>query len=260
MARRREADRFLGSKGVSVIRDSLQLGDAIAAARRFSRNGVLIAEEYVPKGFPHVVGGDIFVVDGRIRFWGLMSCLRDEDMGGLVPTGKMLPAGLSPDVEESIRGVLQRLVSSLNIRQGELNVEVIVSLDGTPYVLELGARAGGNMIPIQLSDASGIDLVAANIQCAMGEDPGPVDFDGSGPACAHVVLHAREAGLLERVEYGALAPSVYREVLYRKPGERVERFGDAGDAVGIAFIRFGCAEEMRDALSEAARDVRVVVS
>ena len=37
----------------------------------FSRNGTLICEEYIRKTFPYVIGGDIFVVDGKVHFWGL---------------------------------------------------------------------------------------------------------------------------------------------------------------------------------------------
>lgn len=89
-----------GSKGVSVLDDLSGLDAAIAHAGKFSRNGTLICEEYIRKSFPHVVGGDVFVVDGEVRFWGLMSCLRDEGLGGLVPVGKKplpdFPAAKTP--------------------------------------------------------------------------------------------------------------------------------------------------------------------
>lgn len=249
-----------GSKGVTVIRNPFQIEAAVSEARRYSRNGVLIAEEYIPRGFSHVIGGDIFVADGEVRFWGLMSCLRDDGLGGLVPTGEMFPAGLPSDAEGAVKAALQNLVKSLGIRQGELNVEVIVSKNGDPYVLELAARAGGNMIPVQLSDASGVDLVAANIKSAMGEDPGCIDFDGHGDAYAHIVLHSPVPGIFRFVDYGALGANVYREVLYKSPGDEVARFSDAGDAVGIAFLKFKSPEEMRSALDGAsAQRAKVVV-
>lgn len=241
-----------GSKGVTVVEDMDGIDAAASAARSYSRNGLLIAEEFIRRSYPNVIGGDIFVVDGEVRFWGLMDCLRDDCMGGMVPVGEMLPTALPAELLERVRDVLSRLVSSLGIVSGEMNVEVIVGEDGEPYVLELGARAGGNMIPVQLSDASGIDLVAASVRCAMGEDPGEVSFAGDGPAVAHLVLHSREAGDFDCVEYGALAPHLYREVLYSEPGDKVASFENAGDAVGIAFFRFGYADEMREMLATSA--------
>lgn len=248
-----------GSKGVTLLKSLEGLDAAVSAARAFSRNGVLIAEEFVRSSYSNVVGGDIFVVDGEIRFWGLMDCLRDEKSGGMVPVGKMLPTALPEKFLLNVKEALSRLVYSLGIESGELNVEVIIGENGKPYVLELGARAGGNMIPVQLSDASGIDLVSAAVRCAMGRDPGVPEWDASssGAACAHVVLHSSRSGRLHSVEYGQLEPFLCREVLYKSPGSHVSAFCDASDAIGIAFFRFGSTVEMRKALSKFVPFVRL---
>lgn len=248
-----------GSKGVTVVGGPDGVADAVSRARGLSRNGVLIAEEFIECSYPSVVGGDVFVKGGEVRFWGLMECLRDEARP-LVPAGEKLPVGLPPRDLAAVKDVLQRIVTLLDIRFGELNVEVLVGKGGVPYVLELGARAGGNMIPVQLSDASGVDLVAANVLCAMGEDPGDLDFDGEGRCCAHVVLHAETSGCFAGVQYSdEMAPHVYREVLYVPPGGRVEAFDGADKAVGIAFLEFGDADEVDRLLGDVRRHVRLSV-
>lgn len=249
-----------GSKGVSVLEGPSELDAAIRRASAFSRNGILIAEEYIRRGFPDVIGGDVFVADGEVRFWGLMRCLRDEALGGLVPVGEVMPSGLSADQESAVKGALQRLVSHAGIRFGELNVEVMVGEDGLPYILELGARAGGNMIPVQLTDASGVDLVATNVLCSMGEDPGNVDFDGRGACCAHYVVHSRRAGVFERLEVpDEVASCVYRTVMYKDPGDPVEPFDGADKAVGILFMRFGDEGEASHILAGISGEVGVVL-
>lgn len=251
-----------GSKGVSVLDDLTDLGAAIAYASEFSRNGVLICEEYIRKGFPHVVGGDIFVLDGKVEFWGLMSCLRDENLGGLVPVGKKIPSGLPTGADSAVKDVLQGLVSALGIRFGELNVEVIVSEDGVPYVLELGSRAGGNMIPVQLSDASGCDLVAANVLCAMGEHPGNIAWDSSecDGAFATYVLHSGIDGTFCEIEKSdAICQHVYREVIYKEPGNSVEAFDGANKALGIEFLRFADKAEMDYILGGISSEIYPVV-
>ncbi|RGW92047.1 ATP-grasp domain-containing protein [Collinsella sp. AF05-8-2] len=251
-----------GSKGVSVLEDLSALDAAIAHASGFSRNGTLICEEYIRKTFPHVIGGDIFVVNGEVRFWGLMSCLRDEGLGGLVPVGKKTPSGLSARESAAVKDVLQRLVAALGVRFGELNVEVIVGEGGVPYVLELGSRAGGNMIPVQLSDASGRDLVAANVLCAMGEDPGDIAWDSAEckGAYATYVLHSGTDGVFEGVEKSeAIGPHVYREVIYKERGEAVEAFDGANKALGIEFLRFAEEAEMDEILRSITREIRSVV-
>lgn len=238
-----------GSKGVSIVDDPSDLARAVVCAAEAGRNGILIAEEFLEKSYPHVIGGDIFVVDGEIRFWGLMDCVRDA-AADLVPTGKMMPTGLDEEQMRLVRGVLQSLVDSLDIRFGELNVEVILGAANVPYVIELGSRAGGNMIPVQLSDASGIDLVAANVLCAMGEHPERIDFERSEKAYATHVLHSFAEGDFESIQIDEeLAAHVYRTVLYVGEGDRIEPFNGANRALGIVFLEFDSPRQMHDNIS-----------
>ena len=252
-----------GSKGISVIgsADERAFVDALALAGEFSRNKVLVLEEYIRSGFPRVIGGDVFVVDGEVRFWGLMSCLRDNAMGGLVPVGERNPSGLTAAQTDKVKEQVQALVTSLGIRFGELNVEVIVGEDDTPYFLELGARAGGNMIPVQLGDISGIDLIEANVRCAMGDTSLDVAFGGNDDAVATYVLHAREAGVFQGVEFAPeLEEHVYRLVPYAEPGVRVDSFNNASKAIGIAFMRFDDVAQMEGLLGRADQLITVKVS
>lgn len=243
-----------GSKGVTVLDDpeGESVSRALASAREYSRNGTLVLEEFILPSFPRVVGGDVFVVDGEVRFWGLMSCLRDELLGGLVPVGERWPSGLSGAQLGAVREQVQALVSSLGIRFGEMNVEVIVGEGDTPYLLELAARAGGNMIPLQLSDVSGIDLVEANVRYAMGDRSLDVSFDGvsaDGAFCTYLP-HVRERGLFEGIVLDPrIAPYVYRQDIFVELGEEVAPLNNASKALGVLFLRFPDASTMEDALA-----------
>ena len=249
-----------GSKGVSVIEalDEDGFVRALDHAAEFSRNGILVLEEYIEATFPRVIGGDVFVVDGRVRFWGIMSCLRDESLGGLVPVGERNPSGLSAAQTSKVKDVIQELVSSLNIRFGELNVEIIIGRDETPFFLELGARAGGNMIPVQLSDISGIDLVEANVRCAMGDNSMNVDFDGAPDVVCTYVLHAPKSGIFRGLSISSqIERHVYRKVMYIEEGASVDGFDSASKAIGILFLRFGDERQMNASL-EGLRECVVV--
>ena len=251
-----------GSKGVTVLRglDEQSLAGALKAARAFSRNGTLVAEEYIEYGYPHLIGGDIFVAHGRVVFWGLMDCLRDAAMGGLVPVGKAYPCALDQRRMAMVKDEVQRLVTSLSLDFGEMNAEVIVGADGRPYILELGARAGGNMIPIQLTDISGKDVVEASVRYAMGDGTMDVAFDGNDQAVATCVLHSAVSGTFRGVEYApGFRPYVYREMVYVEPGDRVERLENGSQAFGVVFARFPDAETMRRELACVSDNIRVLV-
>lgn len=248
-----------GSKGVSIVEDQASFVLAVEAADKINNNGVLIAEEYIEKEYPCVIGGDIFVIDGEVRFWGLMDCMRDTAVE-LVPTGKKTPTNLSAEQKRSIKDALQRLVRTLGIRFGEMNVEVILGRENTPYIIELGSRAGGNMIPVQLSDASGIDLVEANVLCAMGETPENLDYDLSHDAYATHVLHSLQDGIFDGIEIDeVLSPSVYRTILYEQEGEQIESFDGANKALGIIFMRFDSLQQMNDNMADVNEHIHVLV-
>ena len=252
-----------GSKGVTVLeqRDEGAFAQALEHAASFSRNRVLVLEEYIRSGFPRVIGGDVFVANGEVRFWGLMSCLRDEGLGGLVPVGERYPSGLSAEQMAAVREQIQALVTSLDLRFGELNVEVIVGEDGLPYFLELGARAGGNMIPVQLSDLSGIDLVEANVRYAMGDSSMSVDFSESDQVICTYVPHAARSGAFEGLEFAPeIEPHLYRTVMYVEPGATVERFDGANKAIGILFLRFDSVKQMEELLARMGEFIQVRVA
>lgn len=235
-----------GSKGVTVLDDMDGLEEAVAWADSYSRNKILLVEEYVWRGYPSIIGGDIFIWDGKIVFYGEMECLRDTLRSPLIPIGKKTLM-LSDTQRKCIRSELQRVVAALDIRFGEMNIEIVLDKDNNVHFLELGPRAGGNMIPVQLGDAFGIDMVKANVRAAMGEAP---DFIGTEVTAhpgffMHYVLHSYGNGLFNGVFIDdCLRRFVYREVIYKKEGDEVKVFDGADKALGIVFLRFDTVDEM----------------
>lgn len=248
-----------GSKGVTTLNSTDGLVEAMAWADSYSRNKILIAEEFIHRSFPDVVGGDIFVNDGKVVLFGEMTCLRGDHGKGLVPIGERWPGGLSKKETDRIHHELQRLVTMLGIRFGELNIEILLDKDDNVHFLEVGPRAGGNMIPLQLSDAFGVDLVKANIAVAMGEFL-QLDVNSQSGCFVTYVLHSYINGTFQGVEFSdEIAPHVYRKVLYKKPCDAVEAFDGAGKAVGIVFLHFDTVDEMNMYCDRMEEMVRIVL-
>lgn len=236
-----------GSKGVSIINETEELNKAISYAKSYSRNNELIIEEYIERSFPSVIGGDIFVWDGKIVLYGLMECLRDLTNSPLIPIGEKKPLLVSEDEESLIKSELQRVITTLDIRFGELNVEILLDKNHKVHFLELGPRAGGNMIPIQLSDAYDIDLVEANVKAAMGEAPSFINkaLSVKSGCYMHYVLHSYNSGNFRGVSIDkSIEDKIYRKVIYKKEGDKIEYFDGAGKAIGIIFLHFNNVDEM----------------
>lgn len=234
-----------GSKGVTVLKSLEGLEKAIQWAESYSRNKILIVEEFIESSFPAVIGGDIFVWDGRIVLYGEMSCLRGSEHDGLIPVGKKSPAGLDDKQTANVHKELQRMITMLGIKFGELNIEILLDKNNNVHFLELGPRAGGNMIPIELSDIFGVDLVEANVLAAMGENPYLKPERKAGYFTTYV-LHSNIDGAFKSVSIAAkVANNVYRKEIYKNTGEVIEAFDGAGKAVGILFFRFETEAELQ---------------
>lgn len=248
-----------GSKGVTLLDNIHGLSSAICHADEYSRNKIIIAEEFIERGYPYVIGGDIFVTEGKIILFGNMACMRDNGGKSLIPIGKRLPDGLNKRQTANLRHELQRLVSALHLKGGEMNIEIIVDKDDNIHFLELGPRAGGNMIPIQLSDAYGVDLIRANISVAMGDKP-TLELHDPGYCYLTHVLHSHINGEFQGIEFSdEIKRYIYRKVIYKKDGDKVSDFDGAGKAIGIIFMRFDSEKEMGSIQEEIDRHIHIIL-
>ena len=249
-----------GSKGVSFLKDTSELSEALSHAKDYSRNGILIVEEFIERGFPDIIGGDIFVQDGRIIFYGDMACIRGDKGKSLIPIGEKLPNGLNERQRSNLHNELDRLVKLLNIKFGELNIEVIIDREDKPHFLEVGPRAGGNMIPLQLAEAYNIDLLEANVLTAMGERVN-LNFENPTDAYATYVLHSKEEGNLKEIKIDdSLTQYIYRTVLYKNIGDKIEKFDGAGKAIGIIFMKFPSQSIMTSFQTNLEKYVKIQIA
>lgn len=230
-----------GSKGVSVADSVEDVEEATLAAFRCSRSGRVIIEEFVRAGYYGVVEGEVFVVNGAVRSWGLMHSVRGRGINPLVPTVSIHPPRLPKSVDNAIRCEVERLVRVSRIMNGPMNIEMVIDPCGDVCFIDVGPRNGGNMLAQFYSLVSGKDIVGATIAVAMGADvSNSVDYDGrSEYRWVQHILGSPRAGV-----FGGLRSSYERGEhlielhLYKKPGDRVAPFDNAGQAIGIAFLKF----------------------
>lgn len=238
-----------GSKGATVLHSWEGLDKALAFAFSFSRAHRIIVEEFIEKKHPYLIGGDIFVSDGKVILWGLLNCHRDERVNPLVPVGKSYPLLLEQSDVLQIQETLQNMIDKLGIRFGSMNVELVIDKNDRVWPIDVGPRAGGNMIPDLLGRIFGVDLVSMAVQSAMGE---PLQFEAKEPSGYYAThnLHSIRDGTYKQILFSDELKSYLKKIcLYKKPGDRVERFDNASKCLGIIFMEFphaGVANRIMD--------------
>lgn len=248
-----------GSKGATVLREPEGFEAAIDFAFSFSRGHRVIIEEFIEKKHPYLIGGDIFVSDGKVVQWGLMNCHRDSAVNPLVPVGKSYPPVLEAADLQAVKDTLQRLVTALGIRFGPMNVELIVDANNRVFPIDIGPRSGGNMIPDLLGMIFDCDVVEMSVRAAMGQHVGSAAGEET-PYYATLNLHSDRTGVFEGVTFSPeLEPYIIRKNVYKQPGDPVEFFSNAANALGIVFFRFPDQKTMIDMEEQMNRHVRIVL-
>lgn len=219
-----------GSKGLQLCVTAAEIPDAVASAERWSVSGNVILEEFLTGRHFSVEG---FFRDGRAA----LSVTTERELAGprnMISGGHLLPAPLPTEIADRLHRMCTSVLAALDHRDGPVNIDFVLTEDGEIYLIELGARLGGNGMPMLMRHAYGVNTVAAAIQLTVGE---PVELVPRAVP-NHVilrVLQAPHAGVLRRVAglaQARAAPGILECQVYKRPGERVEPYTQASHKLG----------------------------
>lgn len=249
-----------GSKGVTVLQDPNGLIEALDYAKEYSRNGMLIIEEFIVRDHPYVIEAEIFTLNGSVVTWGLINSIRDKKSNPLLPAAYSYPLDITDDRKAIIRSEVSRLVAATGNTSGAFNIEMIIDKYNRLFFLDAGPRNGGNMLPEFISMIAQKDIITATLKVAMGDaDNVNVSFDGEeGGFWGLGVLHTSKPGKFKGINYTALAKnSLIRENIQKEIGDSVRPFERCNDLVGLNFFHFQSKKEMDDVMCHMDRTMKV---
>ena len=248
-----------GSKGVTRVESADALPAAIEHALAFSHCGAFIVEQFITqRGFSSDT--DCFSVDGELVF-----CSFDEQRfdrkaeNPYTPAAYAWPSSMPEAIQTELRAELQRLMTLLHIGTGVFNIETRQGTDGKAYIMECTPRGGGNRLSEVLELATSVKLIQNAVRAAVGL---PVD-EMSDPVYhghwAEIILHAEKEGKFVKLEISPELPAeVVEEDLWVKPGDHVDSFDGANNAIGTLVLRFENAEELERAITSQQQWLKVI--
>ena len=250
-----------GSKGVNKLSDPAQLKGYFEDALSYSRDKIVLIEEFIVKNGPQI-SGDAFSVDGELVF----HCLGNEFYSTKVdkdfaPLGECWPTVMPQKVINTLADDLQRLITSLGMKSNAYNVEAIYGEDGKVYILELGARSGGSLIPQVTALATGVDMVPYVIKAAMGEDCSDLKMAPVRGFWSNYMAHSNETGKYAGIEYDDhfRKNNLIDYITDTKIGDDIHKYRDAQDCVGELILKYESHKEMMDIIENMDKYVRIKV-
>lgn len=250
-----------GSKGINKLTDKTQLKAFVEDALSYSRDKIFLIEEFIVKNGPQI-SGDAFSVDGKLVF----HCLGNEFYSTKVdkdfaPLGECWPTVMPQEVIETLTEDLQRLITSLGMKSNAYNVEAIYGEDGKVYILELGARSGGSLIPQVTALATGVDMVPYVIKAALGEDCSDLKMAPVMGYWSNYMAHANETGKYVGIEYDEdfKRNHLVDFVTDIKEGAPVHKYRDAQDCVGELVLKYDNPKQMNEVIENMDKYVHIKV-
>jgi argininosuccinate lyase len=133
------------------------------------------------------VSVEAVTVDGRTTVVGVT----DKTVAGepsFIEVGHAFPAPVEPELAQGAGALAVDTLAALGIDRGVTHTEVKLTPSG-PCVVEVNPRPGGNRITELVRRVTGIDLVAAHVALALGQEPAltPVPTGIGGAAIRFVV-------------------------------------------------------------------------
>ena len=182
-----------GSRGASRVDNATDLPNAC----EFAMNGSITHRAEIESFINGIeYGAESLVVNGEIHVLSIMKKWMTEPPY-YAELGHAIPCGLPDDIERKAKDCVFNAIKALGINHGSVNMDMLITTDGKVYIVDVGARMGGNMIgPCIITYGTGIDYVGAMIQNAVGD---PVDLSVHEHKAVATKLLAFKAGIVKKV-------------------------------------------------------------
>lgn len=249
-----------GSKGCTRVDKAEDLRPALEEAMRCSLSGHVIVEEFIEKSGCSS-DTDSFSVDGKLQFVSYNAQRFDERASNpYTPAAYSWPSTFTKEEEDYLTSEIQRLITLLGLKTAVYNIETRIGTNGKPYIMELTPRGGGNRLCEMLRYATGVDMITAITRAIVGD---PIDDISQQPYNGHwaeIILHAENEGKFARLDISPDLPAeIVERDLWVKPGDHVDSFDGANNAIGTLVLRFNNKEELEQAITSQQQWLKVVV-
>ena len=212
--------RNSGSRGIAKIHNGISKEEFVnlySIALSESRDKSVLIEEFV-EGPEFSV--EIIVWDNIVN----VLAVTDKKTTGaphFVELGHNQPSRFPEDIVTLVKDAAVAGVKALGVNACACHAEVKVQ-DGKAYLMEVGARMGGDFISTVLTRlSSGVDMIAAAVNCALGIEPNLLPTDKGAGVC--IRYFTPKPGLLVEINNVEVLrhPSVFESAIYCKAGDVV---------------------------------------
>lgn len=246
----------MGARGVVRIDNKNQIADAFAFAKSASPSGELIIEEFMEG---HELSIDAVVFNGEVTFTGIADRII-EYPPHFVETGHTMPSQLPKEVQDSACEVMKAGIKALGIHLGCAKGDIKITKDG-PKIGELAARlSGGFMSAYTYPLSTGVNLMRAAIEVALGQEPGNLEPLYNRVSIERAII--TKPGIVKKicgVEEALKIPGIAEIFITVKPGDKVKKPTSNVEKAGHIIAVADTLEEAEEAVRKCKEMIHIEI-
>lgn len=257
-----------GSRGITVVNDESMIKNAVESAKSVSRENLFLIEEFLD-GTEY--GADAFIINGEIQF--------------IIPHGKYVyyantgvPVGhYAPyeddDVIKETALEATKAIKAMGFNNCCINFDLML-VDGVPYVIEVGARAGATCIPEIISLYNGFDYYEEMIKSCLSKNNNSHEIVFQTRNSAKYVkassarlLFSKKSGVLKEIKGLDFSKSnksindegIYEIVIDKSPGDQINAFSIGPDRIGHIIAYANTVKRAEAIIDDILKDFEIVL-
>ena len=244
-----------GSHGVVLAHGFDDLQQSYDYSRASARHGRVIVEEYLQGD---EVSVEVMVVNGTVNILQITDKLT-TGAPHFVEMGHSQPSRHPIETQKAIKDLAIRACKAVGINQGPAHVEMMVTKRG-PVMIELGARMGGDNITTALVPLStGIDMVKATIEVALGNPPDIEPKCHCGSAIRYLNAPEGIIASITGVEEARQMPNVKNVIMTKAVGEPSTPIQCSNDRIGSVIVQAATADEAVKFCEDAVKLIKIEI-
>src|SRR5271157_3691845 len=208
----------MGARVVIRFDNPNQLPDAFKFSKNASTSGEIIMEEFMDGPELSI---DAIIYKEEITITGVADRII-EYPPYFIETGHNMPSALAKETLDEACKIMKQGIKALGINIGAAKGDIKITKNG-PMIGELAARlSGGFMSAYTYPYSTGVDLMKAVIEVALGQEPGNLEPVISMTAIERAIIP--KLGIVKKIiglEEALKVPGIKDIFINVKPGEKV---------------------------------------
>lgn len=242
-----------GGKGISRADNPEEYETAIRTAFERSKQKRIVVEPFI-SGTQHSFS--TFIVNKKVA-----SFFSDNELSYLNPYLVSTSGGPARDIEKYQHILIEdaeKLAELLNLRDGILHCQYLLSEDGMPHILEYTRRCSGDWYSEPVQHATGIPWAEWIVRSECGLPCGdfPKGRKQTKFCGRHCIMGDHNGKVKDLYISDELRPHIYDSIEWWQPGYELTNY--LADKIGILFLEYDSEEQMNDILSRITDLVKII--